>query len=145
MRRMMRDPENNERIPGGYFLGYVSYKSFMRTARATEFEFATHGWRPCKRKPRSLRSGNVLHFDMLDAAYFAAKFRQRPPERGLFYFRTRLSIVARDRSMEHVKRFFETYIAIRDPRRIEKLKKKGIAVEIRSASNLLKKIVGQGR
>jgi Glycosyl transferase family 2 len=140
MQRMMRDPETHEPIPGGYFLAYVSYKSFMRAARATDFNFATHGWKPYLKKPRSLRTGNVLHFDLLDAAYFAAKFRQRPPERGLFHFRTQLSVVARDRSMEQVRQFFEDYIAIRDPRRIERLKKKGIVVEIRTVSNLLKKL-----
>ena len=82
----------------------------------------------------------MLHFDMLDAAYFAAKFRQRSPARDIFYLRYLLSSVARDRSPEEIRQFFETYIAIQDPARIERLKKKGIVLEIDSASNLLRKL-----
>jgi hypothetical protein len=140
LQRMMRDPVTHQRIPGTYFLGYSSYKSFIRTERAADFEFATHGWKPYLKHPRSLRTGNVLHFDMLDYRYFASKFRQRPPERGLFYLRTLLSIVARERNLEEVRQFFETYIAIRDPKRIECLKRKGILVEIDSPSKLLRKV-----
>jgi hypothetical protein len=51
-----------------------------------------------------------------------------------------LGLVARDHSPEEIRQFFETYIAIRDPKRIELLRKKGILLEIRSASNLLKKL-----
>jgi hypothetical protein len=140
LRRMMREPGTLRKIPGTYFLGYSSHKSFIRTARAVEFEFATHGWRPFVRSPRNLRTGNVLHFDLLDAAYFAMKFKQRPAPRDIFYLRYMLSNLARDRSSAEIRDFFETYIAIRDPKRIEKLKQKGILVEIRSASNLLKKL-----
>ena len=140
LQRMMRDPATNRRIPGTYFLGYSSYKSFMRAARAADFNFATHGWKRYLKTPRTVRTGNVLHYDMLDYRYFAAKFRQRPPERGLFYLRTVLSIVARDRSLDQVKEFFETYIAIRDPQRIARLKRKGILAEIQSPSNLIRKL-----
>jgi hypothetical protein len=145
MRRMMRNPATNRRIPGTYFLAYVSYKSFIRTRVASEFNFTTHSWWRFRRRPRNLRIGNVLHFDMLDAAYFAAKFRQRPPERGIFHFRTELSIVARECSLEEVRNFFNSYIAIRDPERIARLKRRGIIVEIRSASDLLKKLLGSSR
>ena len=140
MRRMMRDPATNHHIPGTYFLAYVSNKAFIRARVAPDFDFATHAWKRFRRKPRNLRIGNVLHFDMLDAAYFAAKFRQRPPERGLFHFRTELSIVARERTPEQIRQFFENYIAISDPRRIAELKRKGILVEISSPSKLLKKL-----
>jgi len=140
LHRMMREPGTQRRIPGTYFLGYSSYKSFIRTGRAADFEFATHGWKPFVRPPRNLRTGNVLHFDLLDAAYFALKFRQRPAPRDIFYLRYMLGLVARDHSLEEIREFFETYIAIRDPKRIELLRKKGILVEIRSASNLLKKL-----
>jgi len=143
LKRMMRDPATNRRIPGTYFLGYSSYKSFMRTGRAANFNFATHGWKAYLKRPRNLRTGNILHFDMLDYRYFAAKFRQRPPERGLFYLRTLLSIVARDRSLEEVRQFFEAYIAIRDPRRIASLKKKRILVEISGPSNFLKALANK--
>ena len=143
LQRMMRDPATQKRIPGSYFLGYSSYKSFIRTARAASFEFATHSWKPYLKHPNSLRTGNVLHFDMLDADYFAAKFRQRLPDRGLFHLRYLLSVVARDRSMDQVREFFETHIAIRDPQRIATLKRKGIIVEIRSPSDLLRKLLAQ--
>jgi hypothetical protein len=138
--RMMREPRTNRRIPGTYFLGYSSHKSFIRTARAPNFEFATHGWRPFLRRPHNLRTGNILHFDLLDAAYFSLKFKQRPAPRDIFYLRYMLGNVARNHSPEEIREFFETYIAIRDPGRIEKLKQKGIIVEIRSAANLLKNL-----
>jgi hypothetical protein len=141
LHRMMREPGTQRRIPGTYFLGYSSYKSFIRTDRAADFQFATHGWKPFVRQPRSLRIGNVLHFDLLDAAYFALKFKQRPAPRDIFYLRYMLGLVARNHSPEEIREFFETYIAIRDPERIELLKKKGILVEIRSASNFLKKLL----
>jgi hypothetical protein len=141
LHRMMREPGTRRRIPGTYFLGYSSYKSFIRTDRVADFRFATHGWKPFTRPPRNLRTGNILHFDMLDADYFALKFRQRPAPRDIFYLRYMLGLVARDHSPEEIREFFETYITIRDPKRIELLKKKGILVEIRSASNLLRKLL----
>jgi hypothetical protein len=140
LKRMMREPGTGHRIPGSYFLGYVGNKSLIRTRNAPDFSFATHSWRPFIRAPRNLKTGNVLHFDMLDAAYFAAKFRQRTPERDIFHLRYMLSNVARNHSDEEVRQFFESYIAVSDPERIALLKKKGIAREIRSASNLLNKL-----
>jgi hypothetical protein len=137
---MMRAPGTGRRIPGTYFLGYSSYKSFVRTGVAPEFDFATHSWRPFVRAPRNLRTGNVLHFDLPDASYFAAKFRQRTQARDIFYLRYLLSNIARDCSPEEITSFFETYIAIRDPDRLARLKRKGIVAEIRSASNLLRKL-----
>jgi len=143
MRRMMREPGTGRRIPGSYFLGYVSNKALIRTRNASDFSFATHAWRPFIRSPRTLKTGNVLHFDMLDASYFAAKFRQRPPERDIFYLRYMLSNVARNHSPEEIRQFFDTYIAISDSERIALLKDRGIAREIRSASNLLKKLADE--
>ena len=141
LQRMMREPGTQRRIPGAYFLGYSSHKSFIRTGRIADIQFATHGWKRFTRRPRDLRIGNVLHFDLLDASYFALKFRQRPAPRDIFYLRYLLGNVARDHSPEQIREFFETYIAIRDPKRIELLKKKGIVVELRSPSNLLKKLL----
>jgi hypothetical protein len=141
LHRMMREPGTQRRIPGTYFLGYSSHKSFIRTDRVRDFQFATHEWKPFVRRPRSLRTGNVLHFDMLDAAYFVLKFKQRPAPRDIFYLRYMLGTVAREHSPEEVREFFETYIAVCDPKRIELLRKRGILVEIRSASNLLKKLL----
>src|SRR5262249_11878474 len=123
------------------FLGYSNFKSFIRTRVAPDFSFATHAWKPFVRSPRNLRTGNVLHFDMPDASYFAAKFRQRPPAREIFYLRFLVSNVPRNHSPEEIRDFFETYIAIKDPARIAQLKKRGIIAEIRSASELLRKLI----
>jgi hypothetical protein len=86
--------------------------------------------------------GNVLHFDMLDASYFAAKFRQR--QEGIvlkvFYLRYRLALLARNSTDEEIRDFFERYIAIRDPKRIELLKKKRILLEVYGVSNLFRTV-----
>ena len=76
---MMREPGTQRRNPGTYFPGYSSYKSFIRSDRVADFRFATHGWKPFTRQPRSLWTGNALH-----AAYFALKFKQRPAPRDIF-------------------------------------------------------------
>ena len=139
--RLMRDPKDGSAIPAGYFLGYSNYKSFIRLTRFEEFNFATHGWMKFVREPRSIRLGNVLHFDMLDANYFAAKFRQR--QQGIilkvFYLRYRLAHVARESSDPEVRKFFEEYIAISNPARIEKLKRRGILSEIHGPSNFMRR------
>ncbi len=54
-----------------------------------------------------------------------------------------MSIVARERSLDQIRQFFETYIAIRDPERIATLKRKGILVEIASPSRLLNKLANR--
>jgi hypothetical protein len=140
LKRMMREPGTGRRIPGTYFLGYSSYKSFIRTRAVPDFNFATHSWRPFVRSPRNLHTGNVLHFDMPDPSYFAAKFRQRGPARDIFYLRYMLSNIARNCSPEEIRCFFQNYLAIEDPEQIARLKKKGIVAEIRSASDLLRKL-----
>ncbi len=140
--RLMREPESLRRIPAGYFLGYSNFKSMIRTKTSSNFNFVTHYWKSYLRKPRSQRIGNVLHFDMLDAAYFSAKFRQR--QEGIllkvFYLRYRLAMVARNCTDSEVREFFERYIAVRDPERIALLKRRGILTEIDSASNLMKRL-----
>jgi hypothetical protein len=140
--RLMREPKSNSAIPAGYFLGYSSYKSMIRTRSFADFNFATHFWKRYLRSPRTLRLGNVLHFDMLDAAYFSAKFRQRQGGdwEKIFYFRYRLGLVARNSSESEISDFFKSYIAIDDPARIALLKKKGILLEIDAVSKLMRKI-----
>jgi hypothetical protein len=126
-------------IPAGYFLGYSNYKSFVRLKTFANFDFVTHGWRPFVRAPRNMRMGNILHFDMLDANYFAAKFRQR--QQGIilkvFYLRYRRAHVARSSSDAEIAKFFERYIAISDLDRIALLKRRGIVSEIHAASNFM--------
>ncbi|WP_348262986.1 glycosyltransferase family 2 protein [Telmatobacter sp. DSM 110680] len=137
--RLMREPRSGSRIPAGYFLGYSNHKSFIRLKTFENFDFVTHRWRAFLRAPRSMDLGNILHFDMLDANYFAAKFRQR--QRGIilkvFYLRYRLAHVARNLSDDEIAEFFERYIAISDPARIARLKRRGILVEIHAASNFM--------
>jgi hypothetical protein len=84
--------------------------------------------------------GNVLHYDMPDAAYFAAKFRKR--QEGIlqkfFYLRYRLALVARNCSDSEIKEFFDDYIAIREPARIARLESKGILLRIDAVADFMK-------
>ena len=140
--RLMREPKSRRIIPAGYFLGYSSYKSFIRIRTFFNFMFGTHGWTRYVRSPRSVRLGNILHYDMPDSAYFAEKFRKR--QKGIilkaFYLRYRLALLARNCSDSEIKEFFEHYIAIRDPARISLLTKKGILLKIDVVSNFMKSI-----
>jgi hypothetical protein len=140
--RLMREPKSHSAIPAGYFLGYSNHKAFIRLKTFFNFNFAVHSWNRYLRAPRNLRLGNILHYDLPDVAYFTAKFRQR--EQGIilkvFYLRYRLALVARNFTDSEVKEFFETYIAILNPARIARLKKKKILLEIDAVSNLMKKI-----
>ena len=145
--RLMREPASDRVVPAGYFLGYSSYKSIVRARNYADFDFATHYWKRHVRSPRNMRLGNVLHFDMLDAAYFSAKFRQRPPSENekMFYLRYRLGLIARNSSESEIREFFQSYIAIHDPVRIALLKKRGILVEIDAVSRLMKKLAKGAR
>jgi hypothetical protein len=137
--RLIRDPADGSAIPAGYFLGYSNHKSFIRLKTFANFDFVTHRWRGFLRSPRNMEMGNILHFDMLDAPYFAAKFRQR--QQGIilkvFYLRYRLAQVARASSDKEIKEFFERYIAISDPDRLALLKRRGILSEIHVASDFM--------
>lgn len=139
--RLMREPRNGSRIPAGYFLGYSNHKSFIRLTTFANFDFTIHIWRRFLRAPRSIRMGNILHFDMLDANYFAAKFRQRHQGEGntlkVFYLRHRLAQVARNSSDGEIREFFERYIAISDSVRIARLKRRGILSEIHTVSSFM--------
>ncbi len=142
--RLMREPRSGRLIPAGYFLGYSSYKAFIRIRTFFNFTFGTHGWTRYVRSPRNMRLGNILHYDMPDGAYFAAKFQKR--QEGIilkaFYLRYRLALVARNCSDSEIKEFFERYIAIRDPARIWRLAKKGILLKIDVVSNFMKSTHG---
>jgi hypothetical protein len=138
--RLMRDPKSRRIIPAGYFLGYSSYKSFIRVTTFSSFKFATHRWIRDVRAPRSVELGNVLHYDLPDAAYFAAKFRKRQEYHveialRFFYLRYRLALVARDCSDSEIKEFFEKYMAIRNPARIARLERKGILLRINAVAD----------
>jgi hypothetical protein len=137
--RLMRDPKNRQLIPASYFLGYSSYKSFIRLRTFFNFKFETHRWTRNLKAPRSKCLGNILHYDLPDCAYFAAKFRQRQQgvQKG-FYLRHRLAVVATNCSNGEIAEFFERYIAIRDPFRISRLRGKGILVKIDAVANFMK-------
>jgi hypothetical protein len=77
--RLMRHPTTGEAIPVGYFLGYSNHKAFIRTQAAAGLNFNIHRWQTARRRPRNLKRGNVLHYDLCTAEYFYAKFRQRQP------------------------------------------------------------------
>ena len=137
--RGLRDPKTGETLPAGYFLGYSSYKSIIRVKSFPEFNFVTHCARPFLRAPRNLRTGNVLHYDLPDVAYFAAKFRQRTtPLLDHFYLRYRLALIAMNSTDDELREFFDRYIAVSDPARIALLKKKGILLEIDAVSQLVR-------
>jgi hypothetical protein len=138
---LMREPKSLRVIPAGYFLGYSNHKAFIRIRTFSNFNFLIHFWgRDLGAAPRSVRLGNILHYDMLDAAYFSAKFRQR--QQGIllkvFYLRYRLALVARNSSDAEINEFFRSNIAIGDPARIETLKRKRIVLEIDSVSKFMK-------
>ena len=137
--RLMRDPKSRRLFPAGYFLGYSSYKSFIRLRTFSNFKFETHRWTRNVRAPRNRRLGNILHYDLPDCAYFAAKFRQRQQgvQKG-FYLRYRLALVATNCSDREIAEFFGRYIAIRDPAPIARLERKGILLRIDAVANFMK-------
>lgn len=141
--RIMHDPKQaGARIPAGYFLGYSSNKSIVRTSRIEGLEFSIHGWHKYTRKPHSLRLGNVLHYDLPGASHFARKFRQRSIDDlwKVFHLRYRLSVVARECNAAELEDFFLKYIAVTDAEKMARLKRKGIAVEVRSVSRWLRRL-----
>jgi len=147
--RMMFDPKPRDskragaRIPAGYFLGYSSYKSLIRTSRIAGLSFSIHSWVKETRPPRTMRLGNVLHYDMPGASYFARKFRQRSPDAIIkaFHLRYRLAQVARECTDEELEEFFRMYIAVTDEAQMARLKRKGIAVEVQSVARLLRRLM----
>lgn len=137
--RVMRDPQNREVIPTGYFLSYSNHKSMIRASQASRFRPLIHGWINAGRgapKPRSVRLGNVLHYDLLDADYFMAKFRQRPPTTNVsdFYVRSKFSDIAHRQDVE-VYEFFSESVVISEQSRLDELVEKKIVERIDSVAN----------
>lgn len=130
--RTMRDPWNGRIVPRGWFLGYHSYKPFVRAARAGSFDFAVHRWTAsASGKPRTIRAGLVLHYDLFSVEHYAKKFRQRQPRPGEpFSTRRFLARVATTLGDDDLRRFFDRNIAFADDE-IARLIRGGLMVEIK--------------
>lgn len=130
--RLMRHPDTDETIPCGYFLGYSNHKALVRTAVAQDFLFNIHRWQAARRRPRSIRRGYVLHYDLPNADYFCAKFRQRGRAMLVkaFFCRHMFARIARDLPFATVQRFFLENVCIQDRDTIARLEQRGVLVRI---------------
>jgi hypothetical protein len=130
--RLMRHPATGEAIPCGYFLGYSNHKAFIRTASAQDFLFNIHRWQPARRAPRTVKRGWLLHYDLPNAGYFCAKFRQRGPAMLVkaFFCRHMFASIARELPFATVQRFFLENICVRDRATIARLQHRGVLVPI---------------
>lgn len=130
--RLMQHPVTGEKIPTAFFLGYVNHKSIIRTNSFSKFNFDIHRWRKHERKPTSIYVGHVLHYDLFDYKYMAHKFRQRSENIvvKIFHCRHALTTIARDCSLEDVKKFFAGNIMLVNSKKINLLIKYRIVSEI---------------
>jgi hypothetical protein len=130
--RLMHHPDTNETIPCGYFLGYSNHKAFIRTSTAHDFNFNIHRWQAARRRPRSVKRGYVLHYDLPNAGYFSAKFRQRGAAMLVkaFFSRHMFACIARELPFATVRRFFLENVCIHDPATIARLQRRGVLVRI---------------
>lgn len=130
--RLMRHPDTGESIPCGYFLGYSNHKAFIRTSAAQDFNFNIHRWQSARRAPRSVTRGYLLHYDLPNAEYFCAKFRQRGPAMLVkaFFCRHMFAGIARELPLAIVRRFFLENVCIQDRATIARLEQRGVLVRI---------------
>jgi hypothetical protein len=130
--RLMHHPVTGEAIPVGYFLGYSNHKAFMRTLVAKEFLFNIHRWQKVQRRPRTIKKGKLLHYDLCSAEYFCSKFRQRQPAMLVraFYCRYVFAQIARELPFPAARQFFLDCICIRDSDVLERLRRRGVLAEI---------------
>jgi hypothetical protein len=138
--RLMRHPATGESIPAGYFLGYSNHKSFIRTRVSGEFLFNIHRWQKVRRRPSTIKSGFLLHYDLCSAEYFCEKFRQRQPAMLVkaFYCRYMFARIARDLPFESAREFFLKYICISNAAVLQRLRERGIVAEISFISHQMK-------
>jgi len=130
--RLMRRPDTGESIPCGYFLGYSNHKALVRASAARDFNFNIHRWQAARRAPRSVKRGYVLHYDLPNAEYFCAKFRQRGPAMLVkaFFCRYMFARIACDLPFASAQRFFLENICIRDRATIARLQQRGVLVRV---------------
>ena len=140
--RLMRHPITGESIPAGYFLGYSNHKAFIRTAVAQKLLFNIHRWQKAEMRPKNLKKGRLLHYDLVSAEYFCAKFRQRQPAMMVkaFYCRYMFAQIARELSFDAARQFFLNNICISDSGTIARLLRRRILAEIGSISEFMKKL-----
>jgi len=140
--RLMRHPITGETIPAGYFLGYSNHKAFIRTAVAQKLLFNIHRWQKAQMRPKSLKKGRLLHYDLVSAEYLCAKFRQRQPAMMVkaFYCRYMFAQMARELSFDATRQFFLNNICISDAGTIARLLRRRILAEIGAISEFMKKL-----
>jgi hypothetical protein len=145
--RLMRHPRTGALIPAGYFLGYSNHKAFVRTGAARDYLFNIHKWQQAKKRPRTMRKGHVLHYDLCSVDYFASKFRQRQPTMlvSAFYCRYQFALIARDLPLEEVKQFFIENICIGDPTVVRRLQQRGILISIGFIANMMRNQAAMAR
>lgn len=136
----MREPITNSIIPRSHYLGYHSYKAFIRSKRAVQFDFVVHRWiGSAGRKPRSVRRGLLLHYDLFNVQAFAAKFRQRAPRFTMPHAtRSILARLARELSDCDLRDFFNDNIMIRDRDAINNLILSGLIIRVECISVFFK-------
>lgn len=132
--RLMHHPVTGVGIPTAYFLGYVNYKSIIRTKSSKNFNFNIHRWQFHLRKPKTIYRGNVLHYDLFDYNYMAQKFRQRSESIiiKVFYCRYMFATIARECSLSDIRRFFLENVVLDNERQLSKLSRKRIVSRITS-------------
>jgi hypothetical protein len=126
--RMTRHPTTGTRIPVGYFMGYRSNKSAIRSSG---YSFSVHHWRPLSGTvERSAYLGRVLHYDFPNADSVMRKFGQRQKTRFQknAYTRNLISEVVQD-CPEHMGEVFADLCFANDSRR-NRLIRRGIVREI---------------
>ncbi len=137
--RLMRHPVTCEKIPAGYFLGYSNHKAFVRTPAAADLAFNIHRWEAAAKRPKSVKSGHVLHYDLCSAEYFCAKYRQRQPAMLVkaFFCRYMFAQIARDLPFETARDFFLTNICITRADTLARLRRWGVLREISSIAEFM--------
>lgn len=126
--RSVVDPRDGAFIPTAYNLGYTSYKSAIRTESFEHFLFNIHKWQKDKRAPTSKVAGQLVHFDLPDAAYFISKFRQRQKAMMVkdFFVRHKLAEIAIDLPVDQATAFYKSSIGIDRVDHLEQLCKRGL-------------------
>ncbi|MEM9064499.1 MAG: glycosyltransferase family 2 protein [Planctomycetota bacterium] len=131
----MIHPVTGQAIPRGHFLGYTNFKSMIRTSRASRFRHDVHQWDAPKGvpPPRSIKTGNLLHFAYPSADLLMRKYRQRGPgftKFEAFHVVHQILLIATELDDETVRSFFGSEFVIDDESLLAKYVRQGIAHRI---------------